>query len=227
MGKHKEADVLKIKQDIAVLSRARDELIAEIEDLKDRRKTTQASISVWRDVYVRMGDAIVEKVQKGTQELKALTDKRDGLQEELSEGQHLLWALNLSIADAKKQAPEDNTSFLRGVLMSLQKSIMELAGKKQHMEASVAQLAERQKSLDLSLRKLNQDKLRVLEQIQALMKAIATGATKYSEVMAEIEKHEATLEAIDKRERDSRILMHRLSAEYREAYFKRHGSLDT
>lgn len=227
MAKYKPADALKIKQEIASLQEQRALLVSEIEGLQEEKESVRQGIAIWRGVFTRVGESIVSKVQAGAVELEELTQQKESVITELSEGQKILSALKASIGEAKRHVPEDTTGFARSVLLSLTRKIGELTSRKGLVEADLADLEAQQRSLDISLKKLTQDKLEAIEEIRRLMAGIAEGARKYSDVMADIGRCEDTLKAIERREQDSRILMNRLSDQYRETYMKRHGALDS
>lgn len=227
MSRYKEADALKIKQEIAILQKERSELEESIASGRDELQSIKDGITIWRGVFTKVNESIVARVQSGTAQLEEVIRKKDVVVDELSEGEKLLTALKASISEARRHTPEDTTGFARGVLLTLQRKITELTSRKDAVETDIDNLLEEQKSLDVSLKKLTQDKLAAIEQMRKLMDAIAAGKEKYSDVMLEITKCEDTLKAIERRERDSRILMDRLSDDYRKAYMKRHGALDS
>lgn len=227
MPKYKPSDALKIKQEIArgqrevdYLRERKRELAEEIEELEKGARTKEVMLHRReQNLLLRKAEnALAEREAQHQAAVTALQREKESLERSVRQLADTLTAFRSEIRALASRPVEDPTTYLRSVAEALTSAIEGLSHQYETRQEEVADLDQQVRAAQLAKERLEFDKTELeghIASLEAQLHDTAEDHIKIAEQLAEARKQ---LDAIEKRERDSQVMMRRLSEDYQRVY---------
>lgn len=214
--KYSEQDILSRKRELQRLTTRIDEKHSELEKIDREKEIKKKEVEKIRLEIRSLGDSFAENKKKHEDNLKYLLNYANRLSKTIEILKNAKKSLSYSIPKRKESDP--GVTFTRSVIFHLRDELDAIDSKKSSEEEQLEKLEKRRQEYEHSLELYEQERQSAEQRLDDLHREIEESEGYREDLNKEYEKTKKKIDTIEKREKDCKVMLRRLSDDYQKVY---------